>query len=209
MPGLRQIQPYDLNDSVFREVVPWQGSAKVMFLRPIAGALAAAFEKRSRMQISKDKVVTIDYTLTNPQGQVLDTSDGRQPLVYMQGVGNIIPGLERELEGKSTGDAVNVTIQPKDGYGERDEKMIQSVPRTAFQGVQDIQPGMQFQAQAPNGQRMIVRVVEVSDNEVKIDANHPLAGVPLTFAVTIRDVRDSTQEEKDHGHAHGPGGHHH
>jgi FKBP-type peptidyl-prolyl cis-trans isomerase SlyD len=161
------------------------------------------------MQISKDKVVTIDYTLTNPQGQVLDTSTGREPLVYMQGVGNLIPGLERELEGKQAGDQVNVTIQPGDGYGERDERMVQAVPRTAFQGVQDIKPGMQFQAQAPNGQRMVVRVVEVSDSEVKIDANHPLAGVPLTFDVTIREVRESTQDEKDHGHVHGAGGHHH
>ncbi len=161
------------------------------------------------MQISKDKVVTIDYTLTNDQGQVLDTSSGREPLTYMQGVGNLIPGLERELEGKSAGDQVNVTIQPADGYGERDDRLVQAVPRSAFQGVDRIEPGMQFQGQAPNGQRTIVRVIEVGDDTVTIDANHPLAGVALNFDVTIREVREATQEEKDHGHAHGPGGHAH
>ena len=160
------------------------------------------------MQISKDKVVSIDYTLTNPQGEVLDSSQARQPLAYLQGKGNIIPGLERELEGKQTGDQMKVTIQPADAYVERDDRLIQPVPRDAFKGVENLQPGMQFQAQTPSGQQAIVRVIEVSETEVKVDANHPLAGVPLTFDVTVRDVRDATEEEKAHGHAHGPGGAH-
>ena len=160
------------------------------------------------MQISKDKVVSIDYTLTNPQGEVLDSSQGRPPLAYLQGQGNIIAGLERELEGKRVGDQMQITIQPADAYGERDENLVQPVPRDAFKGVDNIQPGMQFQAQAPNGQQAIVRVIEVSDTEVKVDANHPLAGVALTFDVTVREVRDATEEEKSHGHAHGPGGAH-
>lgn len=160
------------------------------------------------MQISKDKVVSIDYTLTNPQGEVLDSSQGRPPLAYLQGQGNIIAGLERELEGKRVGDQMQITIQPVDAYGERDENLVQPVPREAFKGVDNIQPGMQFQAQGPNGQQAIVRIVEVSDNEVKVDANHPLAGVALTFDVTVRDVRDATEEELSHGHAHGPGGAH-
>lgn len=161
------------------------------------------------MQISKDKVVSIDYTLTDPQGQVLDTSDGRGPLVYMQGAGNLIKGLERELEGKTAGTQMKVTISPEDAYGERNDQMVQSVPRSAFQGIDKIEPGMQFQGQTPSGQRTMVRVIEVSGDEVKIDANHPLAGVALTFNVTVREVREATEDEKAHGHAHGPGGHHH
>lgn len=159
------------------------------------------------MQITKDKVVSIDYTLTDPQGQVLDSSEGRQPLSYLQGKGNIIAGLERELEGKQSGDQMQVTIAPADAYGERDERLIQAIPREAFSGIENIEPGMQFQAQSPTGQRAVVRVVEVAGDQVTVDANHPLAGVPLTFDITIRDVRDATAEELAHGHAHGPDGH--
>lgn len=161
------------------------------------------------MQIQKDTVVSIDYTLTDPQGQVLDSSEGREPLTYLQGFGNIIPGLERELEGKQSGDQIRVTVPAKDAYGERDDRLQQAVPREAFEGIDRIEPGMQFQAQGPGGQRAVVRVVKVADDHVVVDANHPLAGVDLTFDVTVRNVREATQEEKDHGHAHGPGGHHH
>ncbi len=161
------------------------------------------------MEISKEKIVSIDYTLTGPDGNVLDSSQGREPLLYMQGAGNLIAGLERELEGKKSGEQIKVTIAPADAYGERNEQMVQSVPRSAFAGIDKIEPGMQFQGQTPTGQRTMVRVMEVSGDEVKIDANHPLAGVPLTFDVIIRDVREATDEEKSHGHAHGAGGHHH
>ena len=161
------------------------------------------------MEIGKEKVVSIDYTLTGPGGQVLDSSQGREPLVYMQGAGNIIPGLERELEGKSAGDTLKVTVPAADAYGERNEQLVHAVPRQAFGNVPDIRPGMQFQARGPNGQAAMVTVTKVEPNEVTVDANHPLAGMPLTFEVKIVDVRDSTDAEKQHGHAHGPGGHHH
>lgn len=161
------------------------------------------------MQIEKDKVVRMDYTLTGPAGNVLDSSQGREPLVYMQGAGNIIPGLERELEGKSTGDQIKVTIPAAEAYGERDDRMIQAVPREMFKDVPDIKPGMQFQANGPNGERRMVTVTNVEANQVTVDANHPLAGMPLTFDVKVVDVRDATAEEKQHGHAHGPGGHQH
>ena len=160
------------------------------------------------MQVAKDKVVSMDYTLRGPDGQVIDTSEGKAPLPYLHGASNIIPGLERELEGKAVGDNVKVTVPARDGYGERDPQMVQAVPRSNFQGAPAIQPGMQFQAKTPQCAR-IVTVVAVDDQNVTVDANHPLAGVELSFDVTIRDVRDATTEEIQHGHVHGEGGHHH
>jgi FKBP-type peptidyl-prolyl cis-trans isomerase SlyD len=160
------------------------------------------------MQIAKHSVVTIDYTLTAPDGQVLDTSRGKQPLTYLHGVGGIIPGLEAALNGKTAGDAINVTIPPEQGYGQKDPGMVQAVPREAFKGTTDIKPGMQFQAQSPQGPR-VVTVVAVNDKEVTVDANHPLAGMELKFDVDVKDVREATPEEISHGHVHGPGGHHH
>ena len=159
-------------------------------------------------EIAKDKVVSIDYTLTGDNGQVLDTSQGREPLAYLHGAGNIIPGLESALEGRNEGDQVNVSIPPDQAYGQRDERMVQAVPRTAFQGVADIKPGMQFQAQTNAGARLIT-VVGVQDDQVTIDANHPLAGATLNFDVKVVNVREATEQEKSHGHVHGPGGNHH
>lgn len=160
------------------------------------------------MQISPNKVVSIHYTLKNDAGDVLDTSSGREPLAYLHGSGNIIPGLEKALEGKSSGEKMNVSIAPEEGYGERHEGLIQDVPRDAFQGVEDIQPGMQFHAQGPSGP-MVVTVKEVGDNTVKVDGNHPLAGETLHFDVEVTDVREATAEEQEHGHVHGAGGHDH
>lgn len=160
------------------------------------------------MAIEKDKVVSIDYTLTGENGQVLDSSQGREPLAYLHGAGNIIPGLENALEGKSEGDQLNVAIPPEEAYGPRDERMVQPVPRAAFQGVPEIQPGMQFEAKTNAGPRLIT-VVGVQGDEVTIDANHPLAGATLNFDVKVVNVRDATSEEKTHGHVHGPGGHQH
>jgi len=160
------------------------------------------------MAIQKDKVVSIDYTLTGDNGQVLDSSNGREPLAYLHGAGNIIPGLESALEGKDEGDELNVQIPPDQAYGQRDERMVQPVPRTAFQGVADIQPGMQFQAQTNAGPRLIT-VVGVEGDQVTIDANHPLAGATLKFDVKVVNVRDATSEEMSHGHVHGAGGHQH
>jgi FKBP-type peptidyl-prolyl cis-trans isomerase SlyD len=161
------------------------------------------------MQIAKNTVATIDYTLTDPQGQVIDTSKGRQPLSYLHGASNIIPGLESALEGKSAGEVVNVTVPPEKGYGPRDPNLLQSVPRSNFQGVNDIKPGMQFQAQTPQGGQHVVTVVKVDPQNVTVDANHPLAGMELKFDVTVVDVRQASPEEINHGHAYGVNGHHH
>lgn len=160
------------------------------------------------MQISENKVVSIHYTLKNDAGDVLDSSDGREPLAYLHGAGNIIPGLEKALEGRASGDKLNVTVQPGEGYGERNDSLIQDVPRSAFEGADEIQPGMQFHAQGPQGM-FVVTVREVSDESVKVDGNHPLAGETLHFDVEVADVRDATAEEQEHGHVHGAGGHDH
>ena len=161
--------------------------------------------------VAKDKVVAIDYTLTNPEGEVLDTSRGQggEPLTYLHGAGNIIPGLEQALEGKNPGDTVQATIPPERAYGNKDPKMVQAVPRRMFGGAQDIRVGQRFQAQNPQGHTRVVTIVGIDPEQVTVDANHPLAGVTLNFDVTVIDVRDATPEELSHGHVHGPGGHAH
>ena len=159
------------------------------------------------MQISKHKVVSMDYTLTDDQGTVIDTSKGREPLAYIQGIGNIIPGLEAALEGRTEGESVTVRVEPEQGYGERDETLLRVVPRNLFD-VEEVQAGMQFHAQSEEGTE-VVTVVGVTDEEVTVDSNHPLAGVALNFDVTIVEVRDASEEELSHGHVHGPGGHDH
>ena len=161
------------------------------------------------MQVAKDKVVQIDYTLTSDAGQVLDSSQGREPLAYLHGKGNIIPGLEKELQGKAVGDTLKVSVRPEEGYGNHDPQMVQSVPKAAFKGINDIKAGMQFQAQGPGGQVRLVTVTKVEGDNVTVDANHPLAGQTLNFDVTIKEVRDASAEELSHGHVHGPGGHQH
>lgn len=154
------------------------------------------------MQIQDDCVVSIHYTLTNGEGDELDSSVGQDPLVYLHGAGNIIPGLEVALVGGSAGDRLDVTVQPEDGYGEVDPDPIRRVPRDAFEGIERVEPGMQFQTQGPNGQVMRVTVRETDDSGVLIDANHPLAGQTLYFSVSIEGVRSATEEELAHGHAH-------
>lgn len=160
------------------------------------------------MQIANNKVVSIHYKLTNDEGSILDSSEGQEPLAYLHGLGNIIPGLENALTGRAVGDKFTVTIPPADGYGERDNEMVQSVPKSAFQGVDQIGPGMQFQAQSPDGMQLVT-VIDVDGDEVILDGNHPMAGITLTFDVEVTEIRDATAEELDHGHVHGPGGHHH
>ncbi|ABI57755.1 FKBP-type peptidyl-prolyl cis-trans isomerase [Alkalilimnicola ehrlichii MLHE-1] len=150
------------------------------------------------MQVAKDRVVSIDYTLKDTEGTLLDSSEGRGPLAYLHGAGNIIPGLEQALEGQNSGDSVEVTIEPGDAYGERDDNLIQDVPKQMFDSVEKVEPGMQFQAQTPNGTQVIT-VREVGDETVKVDANHPLAGVTLNFDVKVIDVRDASSEEVENG----------
>jgi len=153
------------------------------------------------MQITDDKVVAFNYTLKNDEGQVLDTSDGKQPLAYLHGRKSIVPGLEAAMHGKECGESFNVAIEPEQAYGEHDPQMVQPVPRDRFQGVDEIQPGMQFQANTPAGPRTVT-VTDVGEEEVTVDANHPLAGQTLHFDIDIVEVRDATAEELEQGQAH-------
>lgn len=161
------------------------------------------------MNVAQDKVVLIHYTLRNDAGEVIDSSSGGDPLAYIHGQGNIIPGLEKALLGKQLGDKVSVKVDPAEGYGVRDDALVQQVPRRSFGGVPEIKPGMQFHAQTGQGHTRVVTVTAIKGDMVIVDGNHPLAGENLNFDVEIADVRDATAEEMEHGHVHGPGGHHH
>ncbi|WP_128543821.1 FKBP-type peptidyl-prolyl cis-trans isomerase [Larkinella soli] len=156
------------------------------------------------MEITKHKVAGIHYTLRDNEGNVLDSSEGREPLYYLHGEGNLIPGMENGLEGKSEGDKFQLKITPEEGYGVRDNEMIQEVPISAFGG-QPVKVGMQFHT----NQGHVVTVTKVGLEQVTIDANHPLAGKELNFDVEVVEVRDATVEEVAHGHVHGEGGHDH
>jgi FKBP-type peptidyl-prolyl cis-trans isomerase SlyD len=160
------------------------------------------------MQIANDTAVLIHYKVSNDSGEVMDSSDGDEPLAYIQGQGEIVPGLEQALLGKTAGDKLEITVEPELGYGEWDEDKVQTVPRGAFEADAEIQPGMRFQAQGDDGD-MIVTVTAVTPDEVTIDSNHPLAGQTLKFEVEVISVRACTEEELEHGHIHGPDGHHH
>lgn len=160
------------------------------------------------MQVAQNAVVSIHYTLTNDAGETIDSSEGREPLAYLHGNGQLVPGLERELEGKAAGDKVQATVAPADGYGEKIDAMVQEIPLEAFQGVDSVQPGMQFQAETQNGP-LTVTVTKVEGDTATVDGNHPLAGENLNFDVEVVEVREASAEELEHGHAHGVGGHQH
>lgn len=160
------------------------------------------------MQIAQNSVAAFHYTLTDDDGQVIDSSQGRDPLSYLHGKGNIVPGLEKQMEGREVGAKFVADVAPEEGYGVRHDELMQQVPRAAFQGVDDIQPGMQFQGNGPQGP-INVTVSKIENDVVFIDANHPLAGKTLHFAIEVTDVREATAEELEHGHVHGAGGHHH
>ena len=161
------------------------------------------------MTIKNNSAVSFHDTLTDDSGQQLDSSDGRQPLSYLHGAGNIIPGLESALEGKSIGDKMTVSVRAEEGYGEVQPALIQEVPRGSFQGVDSIEVGMQFEAQTGNGDSVPVTVTAITDESITVDGNHPLAGKNLNFDVSIEEVRDATAEEIDHGHVHDDAGHTH
>jgi FKBP-type peptidyl-prolyl cis-trans isomerase SlyD len=160
------------------------------------------------MQITQDAVVSIHYTLTDDKGETIDSSAGGEPLTYLQGHGNLIPGLENALDGKQAGDKLQVKVAPADGYGEYNKALVQSVPRRSFKGSKDVRVGMQFQVQGDGGPRAVT-VTHIQGDMVTVDGNHALAGQNLNFAVEVTEVRAATGEELSHGHVHGPGGHHH
>lgn len=154
--------------------------------------------------ITADKAVSIHYAVKNPAGEVLDKSSEEQPLAFIFGRGMLIPGLENALEGKSAGDTFSADVSAAEAYGERHDGLIQAVPRQMF-GDNEIAPGMQFRASTDHGDQSVV-VVEVNDDTVTVDGNHPLAGVDLSFDVEVVSVREASAEELDHGHIHGEGG---
>jgi FKBP-type peptidyl-prolyl cis-trans isomerase SlyD len=158
--------------------------------------------------IGKNRVVTLEYTLRDEQGKVLDSSAGRGPLMYLHGKSNIPPGLERALDGRSQGEKLDVSVPPEQGYGRRDERLVQILPRTRFDEGAQLAPGMQVRTNGPQGAR-VVTIVGVERDFVTIDGNHPLAGRTLHFSVEVAEVRKATRDEVSHGHAHGPGGHRH
>jgi FKBP-type peptidyl-prolyl cis-trans isomerase SlyD len=160
------------------------------------------------MKVAENTVVTIDYTLTGDDGSVIDSSEGAGPLAYLHGAGNIIAGLEEALLGKQAGDEVKTSIEPEKAYGEHVEEMKQDVPKELFGGVDDIEVGMQFQSETDQGP-VLVTVVEINEDVITVDGNHPLAGMQLNFDVTVREVREATEEELEHGHVHGEHGHQH
>lgn len=154
------------------------------------------------MKIQENCVVSIHYTLTDDQGSVIDSSANGEPLNFLAGAGNIIPGLERELEGCVVGDKKQVVVQPADGYGGYTQELVQTLPHEAFSGIDKIEPGMEFQAQTPSGQVQYVVVKEVAEDGVTIDGNHALAGKVLSFDISVEAVREATAEEIEHGHVH-------
>jgi FKBP-type peptidyl-prolyl cis-trans isomerase SlyD len=153
------------------------------------------------MLIANNKVVRLDYTLKNAEGEVLDTSEGQEPLAYIHGAHQIVPGLERELTGLAAGDSKDVIVPPEDGYGVPDPQGIFSVPRGAFPADLEISVGESFMGEDDQGRAVPVRVVEVREDVVVVDANHPLAGQTLYFHVVVREVRDATQDELMQGQA--------
>ncbi len=159
--------------------------------------------------VQNGMVVAMHYTLTGEDGVVIDSSSGSQPLYYLHGARNIVAGLERQLLGKSVGDKLDAVVPPEEGYGLRQGPGPQAVPRTNFPPEAKIQTGMVFHADDGGGNAFPVWVTDANDTEVFIDANHPLAGATLNFAVEIVEIRAASEEEKTHGHVHGPGGHHH
>ncbi len=155
------------------------------------------------MQISQNLVASIHYTLKNDAGETLDSSEGQDPLHYLHGAQNIVPGLEKALEGKTTGDKLSVVVSPEEGYGEYDDNLLQDLPKEMFAGVEKIEVGMEFHAQTQDGMQ-VIEVTKVDGDTIGVDGNHPLAGKALHFDVEVTDVREATADELEHGHVHGP-----
>ena len=159
------------------------------------------------MKIGIETVVTMNYTLKNSEGILLDTSEGREPLVYLHGVGALIPGLESELNDKVKGDKIKAVVAPADAYGEKRDDLLREVGKEGFQGDEELMEGMQVQLDTDRGPAIAV-VTKIENEVVTLDLNHPLAGMTLHFDVEITDVRAANKDEIEHGHVHGHGGHH-
>lgn len=159
------------------------------------------------MMIEDKKVVTFHYNLSDAQGELIESSRDRDPMVYLHGSGNIVRGLEKAMAGKSAGDRFEVTVEPAQGYGERNEEGVQRISVKHFKNTGKLTPGQQVILQTKQGQ-VQVTVVKVGRFNVDVDRNHPLAGQTLVFDVEVTNIRDATAEEISHGHAHGPGGAH-
>lgn len=160
------------------------------------------------MQIASNSIVTLHYTLKDNDGNVIDQSEDGS-FLYLHGAMNIIPGLENALTGKAAGEELSVSVSPEEGYGVKDPERIQEVPKDMFENSEEIKVGVQFHAQGPDDNAVVVTVAEVKDDVVVIDGNHALAGVDLNFDVKIIDVREASEEEISHGHVHGEHGHQH
>lgn len=154
-------------------------------------------------------VVGISYTLKNMSGEILDQATDAEPMVYLHGEGQIVPGLEKELEGLAIGANKNVTVSPEQGYGEVNPELKIVVKRSQFPQEMEIKQGMQFETRSPDGHRLVFLVEGVEGESISINGNHPLAGVTLCFDVKVVSMREATADEMAHGHAHGPDGHHH
>jgi len=156
------------------------------------------------MTIADKKVVTIEFTVKNADtNEVIESSVGGEPLIYLHGFNNLVPGLEKELTGKKVGDKYEVNVTPEEGYGVRDEALVQEVPKAAFEGVEDVTVGMEFTADGPSGP-VVVEVTKIEGEMVTIDSNHPLASIPLAFSGEVQEIRDASSDELEHGHIHGP-----
>lgn len=159
--------------------------------------------------IKEGKVVQLSYSLTNSAGQILDRADQESPFVYLHGGGQIVPGLEEALEGLKKGDTKKVTVEPEEGYGVKDPDLKLTLKRSQFPPKLDLQVGMQFETSTPSGEDLVFTVEKIEGDQISVDGNHPLAGVTLHFDVEVLNVRDATEEEMAHGHAHGDDGNHH
>ena len=160
------------------------------------------------MQIGNNKVVSIHYQLKDDKGHVLDSSFGKDPLVYIHGTGHLISGLEKKLNDKKVSDKIEAIIAPEDAYGMYNDEAVHQVPLSGFEGDEELKIGMQVQMQSNQGVS-IAEVTKIEGDQVTLDMNHPLAGMELHFEVEVLDIRDASKEELEHGHVHGPGGHHH
>lgn len=156
------------------------------------------------MNIEKNHVVTMHYTVSASDGTEIDSSVGGEPLVFIHGMGFLISGLEKALEGKTVGDEFDADIKAVDAYGERLDQLVQVVPKTMFEDM-DVQPGLQFRATTDHGEQSVI-VTDVTEDEVVVDGNHPLAGQDLSFSVEVLSIRAATADELEHGHVHGEGG---